>query len=78
MDERRDHQPAADSGSPLVAAHTRLTPVQEAWGAYARHQLHCRRCSDLDAGLCPTAGQLRQEWESLTQDAFRRLAGETA
>lgn len=78
MDEPTNQPAPADSRPPLVAAHTRLTPVQEAWGAYARHQLHCRRCSDLDAGLCPTAGQLRQEWESLTQDAFRRLAGETA
>ena len=78
MDERRDLQPAADSGPPLVAANTRLTPVQEAWGDYARHQLHCPQCADVDTGPCPTAGQLRQEWESITRDAFRRLAEETA
>ena len=78
VDERRDHQPAVDSRPPLVAAHTSLSPIQEAWGAYTRHQLHCRRCADVDTGPCLTAGQLRQEWESLTQDTFRRLAEETA
>jgi hypothetical protein len=78
VDEPRDPQPAADSRPRLVAAHTSLTPIQEAWGAYARHQLHCRCCADLDAGPCPIAGQLRQAWETLTREAFARLAGETA
>lgn len=78
VDERRDPTPPADSRPPLVAAHTSLSPVQEAWGAYARHQLHCRLCADLDSGPCSAAGLLRQSWEVLAKDAFRRLAGETA
>lgn len=78
VDERRDPQPDADSRPPLVAAHTRLSPIQEAWGAYARHQLHCRQCTDVDGGPCLIAGQLRKVWEDLTREAFRRLAGERA
>ncbi|MFE6355831.1 hypothetical protein ACFVOO_23620 [Streptomyces rochei] len=77
MDEPTNPPSPADSRPPLVAAHTRLSPIQEAWGAYARHQLHCRQCADLDGGPCLTAGQLRQVWENLTREAFRRLAGES-
>ncbi|MFF6966354.1 hypothetical protein ACFY9G_23665 [Streptomyces anthocyanicus] len=78
MDEPTNEPRPADSRPRLVAAHTNLTPIQEAWGAYARHQLHCRLCADLDAGPCQTAALLRQAWETLTRDAFGRLAGETA
>lgn len=77
MDEPTNQPSPADSRPPLVAAHTRLSPIQEAWGAYARHQLHCHQCADLDGGPCLIAGQLRQVWENLTQEAFRRLAGES-
>jgi len=78
VDERKHPEPAADSAPPLVAAHTKGPATQEAYGAYARHCLHCRVCADVDAEPCPTAGQLRRAWVALTDAAFRRLTGETA
>ncbi|MEU3356505.1 hypothetical protein [Streptomyces sp. NPDC037389] len=75
MDEPKDPQPAADSRPPLVAAHTRLSPMQEAWGTYAHHRLHCHQCADVDADPCPTSGRLYREWEAIAKAAARRLAG---
>lgn len=78
MDEPRDPQPTADSRPPLVAAHTGLTPPQEAWSAYTVHSLACRVCCDVDAGPCETAGDLYQAWVTASDGAFRRLAGGAA
>jgi hypothetical protein len=79
VDEPKDSAPPADSGPPvLAAAASRLSPVQEAYGAYARHHLHCRTCRDIDGGPCAVAADLHAAWERLSADAFGRLAGETA
>ncbi len=78
MDEPTNQPASADSRPPLVAAHTDLTPPQEAWSAYTVHSLACRVCCDVDAGACPTAGDLYRAWAEASRTAFGRLAGETA
>lgn len=62
----------------LVAAHTGLSPVQEAYGAWTRHQLACSTCRDIDAGPCSTAALLHRHWEVLAQAAVRRVADGSA
>lgn len=76
MDERRDPPPAA--GRPrLVAAHTGLTPPQEAWAAYTRHAIACSTCADIDR-TCTVAGELYRAWVAISRVAFRRLADGSA
>ena len=78
MDEPTNEPRPADSRPPLVAAHTDLTPPQQAWSAYTVHALACRVCCDVDAVECETAGDLYQAWVAASDGAFRRLGGGAA
>lgn len=77
MDERRDKQPQPEPGAqppPLIASGTsRLSPVQEAWGAYVDHSLHCDMCRSRDAGSCGEASRLHRVYEEAGGAAFKKL-----
>ncbi|MEU6681479.1 hypothetical protein [Streptomyces sp. NPDC046853] len=77
MDEPTNPPPRAVR-PPLVAARVRLSPVQEAYGAWARHQLSCSVCRNVDAGPCQTVGLLRRQWDALAGAAVRRVADGSA
>ncbi|MFF1547182.1 hypothetical protein [Streptomyces sp. NPDC058291] len=76
MDERRDPYPPAQGGRPPLAAASRLSPVQQAYGAYAGHAIACDACRDVDR-TCADAGRLWKAWKALADDAFDQLANET-
>lgn len=78
MDERRDKQPQAEPGAQPLAlpAASKLSPVQQAWGAYVDHALHCPICRSTDQGSCDTAEQLYRAYTKTGDSAFRQL-GET-
>ena len=75
MNEPRDTP--ADDGThrPAVVASTRLSPIQEAYGAYTRHTLSCPTCRDIDAGPCEDSRLLRRTYLALDADARRALNG---
>jgi hypothetical protein len=74
MDERRDPPPEPGTRPALIASGTsKLSPVQQAWGAYADHATHCLQCRDIDAERCQIAEQLHRAYEALSDDAFREL-----
>lgn len=68
VDDSRDQPPKAGrTRTPLAAAGSRLSPVQEAWQAYVDHSLRrCDTCRAVDGTACPVAEDLYR--------AFRRLA----
>lgn len=76
MDERRDAQPPAQAARPPLAAMGRLSPTQQAYGAYTAHAIACEACRDVDR-TCPTAAELRRVWKAMTDAAFDELARET-
>jgi hypothetical protein len=78
VDERRDTPPQPGSGPtlPIIAA-VKLSPVQEAYGDYARHFAGCTACRDIDQTRCDDAEHLYRAWRELTDDAYRRLAAPT-
>ena len=71
VDEGRDHPPTAESGPP-IAAGTRLSPVQEAWRAYVRHERRCAVCRGRDS-RCAESTRLWQAWQELDGEVRRRL-----
>lgn len=76
MDERRDKRADPEPGAQPPAAlpaGTRLSPVQEAWGAYVDHALHCTACRSRDAGSCETAEELHRAYKQVSDGAFKRL-----
>jgi hypothetical protein len=77
VDERRDTPPQLGSGPtlPIIAA-VKLSPVQEAYGDYARHFTGCTACRDIDQTRCDDADRLYRAWRELTDDAYRRLNDE--
>ena len=75
MAERRDQPPEPETGPrlPAIPRGTRLSPVQEAWGAYVDHATHCDICRSPDAGHCETAETLHRAYEDIGNAAFRKL-----
>jgi hypothetical protein len=74
VDEPRDQQADAAPRAPKVAAASRLSPNQEAYGAYTVHRLKCANCRDTTG--CAEADRLRRDWLALADDAFGQLDGE--
>ncbi|CAM5671555.1 hypothetical protein [Streptomyces coeruleorubidus] len=72
MDEGRD-TPAATGSRPAIAAKVRLTPVQEAWGAYVQHTTRCPVCRSRD-GQCAESERLHRAWRVEDADAHRQLS----
>ena len=77
VDDRRDNEPAPEPGpqAPAIPAATRLSPLQESWGAYVDHATHCEICRSPDDGKCDTAESLYRAYEAQGAEAYRRLAG---
>lgn len=75
MAERRDREPEPEPGPhwPTLPPATRLSPVQEAWGAYVSHALECAICRSPDAGACEVAAALHQGYERESADANRQV-----
>lgn len=77
MDERRDTPPRPETRAPLVAAATRLSPVQQAWAGYAEHFVACGHCRDVDQ-RCEDAERLYRAFQEVADAAFERLNSGTA
>ncbi|KMS78326.1 hypothetical protein ACH49_16730 [Streptomyces leeuwenhoekii] len=56
----------------VTCAGSRLSPVQEAWGAYVRHATRCSACRDVDQ-RCTEGAALYQAWRELTDAAFAEI-----
>lgn len=73
MDEVTDQPPERGSHPPIPAARARLSPVQEAWGAYVDHATHCTTCRSPDDGSCVTAEALYRTYEQQGANASRKV-----
>jgi len=75
MDERRDPPAEYESGLPpsgLIASGAHLAPPQEAYGKWARHALHCKRCRDIDCERCAEGDELYDAYQKADSEALRR------
>lgn len=77
MSDSRDDPPTPASRPDLIASTTRLSPVQEAYGASTRHALGCSKCRDIDRDRCSTGDDLWNAYLEISAQAYRRLARET-
>lgn len=77
MDERRDPQPDAGTGPPVIASVAKLSPIQQAWSDYVDHATNCGQCRSLDGGRCGDAERLHGAYQVAGEQAFDRLADET-
>lgn len=75
MEERRDKQPPPEPGAqpPVLPVAGKLSPVQEAWGAYVGHALKCPICRSRDAGSCDDAEQLHRTYKQVEANAHRQV-----
>ncbi|MEV8316712.1 hypothetical protein AB0Q95_21325 [Streptomyces sp. NPDC059900] len=78
VDVHEPANPPSRAVRPALAAPRRLSPVQEAYEAWARHQVDCGVCRNVDAGPCQAMGLLRRRWDALAGAAVRRVADESA
>ncbi|MFJ7111831.1 hypothetical protein ACIQW4_01455 [Streptomyces albogriseolus] len=65
MDEPKSPDPSAGRRQTGLPPAVRLSPLQEAWGAYVHHSLReCDVCRSVDGSPCATAEELyRTYWE---------------
>jgi hypothetical protein len=77
VDERRDPQPPAQGARPPLAAVARLSPVQQAYGAYTGHAIACDACRDVDRS-CADAEALWRAYRAAGDAAYERLADGSA
>lgn len=77
MDERRDPQRGTQAARPPLAAATRLSPIQQAYGAYTGHAVACPACRDVDR-TCGTADRLWKAYQEAGVEAYDKLSDETA
>jgi hypothetical protein len=75
MEERRDPDPRPDTRRRGAVTAGRLSPLQEAWGAYVEHATHCDACRSLDAGRCEPAQQLWRAYQAQGEAAYREISG---
>ena len=75
-DPAAQHQTGATTRPALIASATRLSPMQEAYGGYTRHALGCPACTDVDSGRCSEGEQLWRDYHEISDQAYRKLAGE--
>lgn len=75
VDDSRDSPGAAGRGrTPIAAAGSRLSPVQEAWSAYVDHSVRqCGTCRAVDGTPCDTAEELYRTYRALSTAAAARL-----
>ncbi|MDQ0758655.1 hypothetical protein [Streptomyces canus] len=78
VDERRDPEPddgtvrAATTAAALAAGVGRLSPVQQAYSAYARHSLQCPDCRDVDRSCC-VAEELWRTYQAVGAAACQQV-----
>jgi hypothetical protein len=78
MDERRDRPPRQEVREPIVAAATRLSPLQEAWARFVKHvTVTCADCHDIDRARCERAEELWRAYRAAGDGAYRQLNGES-
>jgi hypothetical protein len=77
VDERRDAEPPPQGAWPPLAAASRLSPVQQAYGAYAAHAIACPACRDVDR-TCADAEGLWRAYRSAGDAAYDELADGSA
>lgn len=76
VDQGRDNQSQSEPGAqPAALPVGKLSPVQEAQQARARHIHRCRQCANIDRQRCAVGEQLWQAWTAALDDAYRRLHG---
>ena len=74
MDERREPPPRPTDRAPIPAGRARLSPVQEAWGAYVEHSLRlCPACRRVDGSPCADAEALYAEYQRLANAGMDRM-----
>lgn len=74
MDEGREPPPEQGTRRAAIAAGTRLSPLQESYGAAAAHSLACDWCRDIDRTRCDAGEQLWRAYQEISEAAYRRLA----
>ncbi|MET9150108.1 hypothetical protein ABZX82_02320 [Streptomyces griseoflavus] len=76
MGERKDPEPTAERRPTLiVAAASRLSPVQQAWKRYVDHSLYvCDTCRRVDGSPCGTAEELYRTYRAQADAAFDEVA----
>lgn len=77
MSEPTRPEPPPESGVEAIAGASRLSPVQQAKGAYATHTATCPKCQDIDRDRCQDGQQLWRAWEGACEEAYRQLAENT-
>ena len=73
MDEGRQPPPEDGTRRRPIAAGTRLSPVQEAYGAAAAHSLDCTWCRDIDRDRCSVGDALWSTYLELSDAAYQQL-----
>jgi hypothetical protein len=77
VDERRDAEPLPQDAWPPLAAASRLSPVQQAYGAYTGHAIACDACRDVDR-TCTDAEGLWKAYQAAGDAAYEQLADGSA
>ena len=77
VDDSRDTPAQPGSSPPAVVASTRLSPIQEAYGRWTTHTLECPQCQNIDSRACDESKELWRAWHEDTDDAYRKLNGES-
>ena len=79
VDEPRGDQPQPEGPRlPALPIAGKLSPVQQAYGAYTSHFLTCSTCRDIDLGRCEEGERRWRSYGAAQEEAYRRLRGETA
>lgn len=73
VDDGRERPPGGTDRAPLAAGVSRLSPLQEAWGAYTGHSVACDACRDVDQ-KCETAEALWRTYRTVSEAACDRIA----
>jgi hypothetical protein len=75
VDEPKDPEPAAERRPTLiVAAASRLSPVQQAWRRYVHHSLYeCDVCRRVDGSPCATAEELYRAYQEIANASMDQL-----
>jgi hypothetical protein len=75
MDERRDQAAPAQPARPILAAASRLSPLQQAYAKYTDHAVACEACRDVDR-TCSEAETLWRAYRAIGENACDRLTSE--
>jgi hypothetical protein len=74
MPEGREQPPTPQAPARVTAGAGRLSPVQQAYAAYAGHATRCWACRSVDE-RCAEGEGLHKIYRRILEDAGRQLAG---